>query len=126
MNFTELSQHIHAGNCARGFYDHPATFPDRCMLIVSEISEAVEAHREGRMAEVGAARHIVLKMAEMDMAMFPEYFRSLVKDTVQDELADAIIRLLDLSAYMGIDIDAHIAAKLAYNATRPRLHGKAY
>jgi NTP pyrophosphatase (non-canonical NTP hydrolase) len=96
------------------------------MLIVSEIAEAVEAHRENRMAEAGAARHIVLKMAEMDMATFPEYFRSLVKDTVQDELADAIIRLLDLSAYMGIDIDAHIQAKLAYNATRGTRHGKAY
>ena len=126
MNLTELSKQIHAGNVQRGFYDHPATFPDRCMLIVSEIAEAVEAHRENRLAEAGAARHIVLKMHEMDMAAFPDYFRSLVKDTVQDEIADAIIRLLDLSGYMGIDIDAHVHAKLAYNATRPRLHGKAY
>ncbi len=126
MNLTELSKKIHAGNVERGFYEHPATFPDRCMLIVSEIAEAVEAHRENRMAEAGAARHIVLKMAEMDMDVFPEYFRSLVKDTVQDEIADAIIRLLDLSGYMGIDIDAHVAAKLAYNATRGIRHGKAY
>jgi NTP pyrophosphatase (non-canonical NTP hydrolase) len=126
MNLNELSKKIHAGNVKRGLYDHPATFPDRCMLIVSEIAEAVEAHRENRMAEDGAARHIVLKMAEMEMNVFSEYFRSLVKDTVQDEIADAIIRLLDLSGYMEIDIDAHVAAKLAYNATRGIRHGKAY
>lgn len=125
MNLTELSQRIHAGNCARGFYDHPATFPDRCMLIVSEISEAVEAHRNGKTtqrADVDQA----LRMAAMDMQPFVGFFRDKVKDTVEDELADAIIRLLDLSGYLGIDIDAHIHAKLAYNATRPRLHGKAY
>jgi NTP pyrophosphatase (non-canonical NTP hydrolase) len=58
--------------------------------------------------------------------MFPAYFCENVKDSVEDELADAIIRLLDLSAYMGIDIDAHIQAKLAYNATRGTRHGKAY
>jgi NTP pyrophosphatase (non-canonical NTP hydrolase) len=110
MNLNELSQRIHAGNVERGFYEHPATFPDRCMLIVSEISEAVEAHREGRTTWKGYVAQ-ALKMSEMNM---------------EDELADAIIRLLDLSAYMGIDIDAHVAAKLAYNATRGTRHGKAY
>ena len=126
MNLTELSQQIHAGNVQRGFYDHPATFPDRCMLIVSEIAEAVEAHRNGKMAVQGAARYLIETKSEIDIRDFSQDFRCLIKDTVQDEIADAIIRLLDLSGYMGIDIDAHVHAKLAYNATRPRLHGKAY
>ena len=125
MNLTELSKTIHAGNVERGFYEHPATFPDRCMLIVSEIAEAVEAHRENRIAEPGAARQAA-KMAGMGMDLFTSYFRESVKDTVEDEIADAIIRLLDLSGYMGIDIDTHIQAKLAYNATRGIRHGKAY
>ena len=125
MNLNELSQRIHAGNVERGFYEPPATFPDRCMLIVSEISEAVEAHREGRTTWKGYVAQ-ALKMSEMNMEMFPAYFCENVKDSVEDELADAIIRLLDLSAYMGIDIDAHVAAKLAYNATRGTRHGKAY
>jgi hypothetical protein len=125
MNLTELSQKIHAGNVERGFYDHPATFPDRCMLIVSEISEAVEAHRNGRTtapADVDQA----CRMAALEMAPFVGFFRDKVKDTVEDEIADAIIRLLDLSGYMGINIDAHVAAKLSYNATRGIRHGKAY
>ena len=125
MNLTELSQKIHAGNVERGFYDHPATFPDRCMLIVSEISEAVEAHRNGSTTDPADVDQ-ALRMAALEMAPFVGFFRDKVKDTVEDEIADAIIRLLDLSAYMGINIDAHVAAKLSYNATRPRLHGKAY
>jgi len=125
MNLTELSKQIHAGNVQRGFYEHPATFPDRCMLIVSEISEAVEAHRMKHITPPGNVDQ-ACRMAEMEMVTFREFFRSNVKDTVEDELADAIIRLLDLSAYMQIDIDAHIRAKLAYNATRGIRHGKAY
>jgi len=125
MNLTELSQSIHAGNKARGFYDHPATFPDRCMLIVSEISEAVEAHRNGDTTEKGDV-HQACRMSEMDMVAFAGFFREKVKDTVEDELADAVIRLLDLAGYMEIDIDSHIRAKLAFNATRGTRHGKAY
>ncbi len=125
MNLTEMSQRIHAGNVERGFYEHPATFPDRCMLIVSEIAEAVEAHRNGRTTAHGDV-YQACKMSDMEMASFPEFFRRNVKDTVEDEIADAIIRLLDLSGYMNIDIDAHVAAKLSYNTTRGIRHGKAY
>ena len=49
-----------------------------------------------------------------------------IKDTVQDEIADAIIRLLDFSHKFGIDLDFHIKAKLEYNASRPYKHGKTY
>ena len=125
MNLTELSQRIHAGNVERGFYEHPATFPDRCMLIVSEIAEAVEAHRNGRTTEHGDVDQ-ACRMAAMEMTPFVGFFKDKVKDTVEDEIADAIIRLLDLSGYMHIDIDAHVAAKLSYNATRGIRHGKAY
>ena len=125
MNLTEMSLRIHAGNVDRGFYEHPATFPDRCMLIVSEIAEAVEAHREGRTTQHGDVDQ-ACRMSAMEMAPFVGFFKDKVKDTVEDEIADAIIRLLDLSGYLNIDIDAHVTAKLAYNSTRPIRHGKAY
>ena len=40
------------------------------------------------------------------------------------ELADAVIRIADLCGYMGIDLEAAIREKMAYNATRPHKHGK--
>ena len=47
-------------------------------------------------------------------------------DSVEFELADAIIRLLDICDFYGIDIEKHIEAKLAYNRTRGYKHGKKY
>jgi NTP pyrophosphatase (non-canonical NTP hydrolase) len=125
MNLTELSKSIHEGNKARGFYDQPPSFPDRCLLIMSEIADAVDAHRNSNTTEKNDI-HKACKMAEIDMLIFTGFFRANVKDTVEDELADAVIRLLDLAGYMEIDIDAHIRAKLAFNATRGTRHGKAY
>ena len=47
-------------------------------------------------------------------------------DSVEFEIADAIIRLFDLCGLYGIDIEKHIETKLAYNRTRGYKHGKAY
>jgi NTP pyrophosphatase (non-canonical NTP hydrolase) len=40
------------------------------------------------------------------------------------ELADVLIRAFDLAGFMGIDLGAILVAKIGYNATRPRMHGK--
>ena len=50
----------------------------------------------------------------------------MIRGTVPEEIADAFIRLFDLCGFYGIDIEAHIKAKMAYNATRPAKHGKKY
>jgi NTP pyrophosphatase (non-canonical NTP hydrolase) len=49
-----------------------------------------------------------------------------VKDTFEDELADAAIRIFDLAHSKGIDLQKHIEAKMRYNATREHMHGKKY
>lgn len=40
------------------------------------------------------------------------------------EIVDIIVRALDLADEGGVDIAEHLSLKLAYNATRARLHGK--
>lgn len=42
------------------------------------------------------------------------------------ELADAVIRIADLCGHLGIDLDAVIAEKMAYNDGRPYKHGKRF
>lgn len=42
------------------------------------------------------------------------------------ELADAVIRIADLCGHLGIDLDAVIEEKMAYNADRPYKHGKRF
>lgn len=46
--------------------------------------------------------------------------------TPTDELADATIRLLDLSTALGIDLEMHVLLKMQYNEGRGYKHGKRY
>lgn len=43
---------------------------------------------------------------------------------VPSELADIIIRVLDIAAARGVDIDRAVREKMEYNVTRPYKHGK--
>jgi hypothetical protein len=65
-------------------------------------------------------------LAEDQSAEYPELFRTHVKDTFEDEIADAVIRIFDLCGGLGIDLERHIMMKDMYNETRARLHGKQY
>lgn len=67
----------------------------KLMLVVTEVAEAAEAVRHD------------------DAANFRE------------EIADTIIRLLDISEAQGIDVYHEIRTKMETNAKRPPLHGKA-
>lgn len=50
-------------------------------------------------------------------------FSETVKDTVQDELADIIIRILSFCGYWtNINIQWHVEQKIKFNLTRPYLH----
>ena len=69
--------------------------PRLLMLCVSELAEAMEGDRKGLMDDHLPHR----KMVEV-------------------ELADALIRILDMSGGMGIDLAGAVAEKLAYNANR--------
>lgn len=43
-----------------------------------------------------------------------------------EELADVVIRIMDLCEAEGFDLQDTIKSKMAYNATRPHRHGKAF
>lgn len=45
---------------------------------------------------------------------------------LSEEVADVAIRLLDLCAFLGINLAEAIAAKSAYNALRPYKHSKRF
>jgi len=73
-------------------------------LIHSELSEALEGSRHGNLPD----KHC------------PEF------KSVNIEMADAIIRILDFCHGFNIDIGAAVAAKMEYNEGRPHKHGKAF
>jgi NTP pyrophosphatase (non-canonical NTP hydrolase) len=117
--FNELAKEIHEGNVSRGFWESERKLTEVVMLTVCELSEAIEADR----AEKWATENDILQYKNIPTS---ERFKENIKDTVQDEIADTIIRLLDFSHKFNIDLDFHINAKLSYNALRPYKHGKTY
>jgi NTP pyrophosphatase (non-canonical NTP hydrolase) len=111
----EMAIAIYEGNKAKGFWDKERNVGETLMLIVTELAEALEAHRKGRMAADDSRLHPT-----------KEEFEELYKDTFEDEIADAMIRIFDFCGGTGIDLDFHIEQKVKYNSTRERLHGKQY
>ena len=123
----ESAQAIYENNKAKGFWDKERNVGEMLMLVTSELGEAMEAHRKSRFADLEAYEKDYAKARELgDPLAFENCFKKHIKDSVQDEIADAVIRLLDMSAGLGIDLERHIRAKVRYNEMRPRLHGKGY
>lgn len=121
----ELRDKIYQNAKDKGFWDQERNIGEALMLVVTELAEALETHRKTN-AIKPVDEQVKKAMSEMHDDEFKEHFVLMVKDTFQDEMADSIIRILDLCGGLGIDIDWHIAAKMRYNATRARLHGKTY
>ena len=120
-SLTLLAKEIHAANKEKGFYDKPVETGTQLMLITSELSEALEADRHGLRANRPGFEEAVKSGAEFTVA-----FKETMKDSYEDEIADAIIRLFDHCGYKGIDIHFHIENKLKYNRSRDKMHGKKY
>lgn len=118
----ELAQEIHQNNKSKGFYEDKKNIGEMLALIHSEVSEALEADRKNRYT-TGTIKTI--NSFGID-EMFLTDFKIGVKDTFEDELADVMIRVMDLAAYKGIDLEEHIKAKMRYNSTREYKHGKKY
>ena len=125
----EIRDAIHNNSVAKGFWNEPNTnITEKIMLVVTELSEAVEAMRKLDVNEliVGIVQCNEI-ISDFDITGYSEHnFKTFIKDSVGDEFADSIIRILDLCGRLGIDIEGHIKYKMEYNSTRPYLHGKQF
>ena len=127
----ELANEVHQMAKSKGFYDN-VNIGEKLCLVHSEVSEALEADRKKHYTQLHKDWYIK-GLANPDFGEtfcdnmpFIKEFENSVKNTFEDELADVIIRVLELCAFKGIDIESHIKAKMRYNSMREHKHGKAY
>lgn len=94
-----LAKEIHAANKAKGFWAMPRSSAEIFVLIQSEMFEALEADRKGL-----SAKNAKECFNLMDQEGFKEFFLANIKDSLEDELADTVIRILDMAGAWNIDI----------------------
>ena len=95
QNVGVLQNYIYNQNVQAGWHAKPREVGTCLMLIVSEVAEAMEGDRKGLMDD-----HL------------PN------RPMIEVELADALIRILDLAGREGLDIAGAIHDKLIYNQNR--------
>jgi NTP pyrophosphatase (non-canonical NTP hydrolase) len=121
MKLNEMRDAAHGTSRAKGWYDGKdaeRNIPEMLALIHSEVSEALEDHRDGN--DVTKYKDVLTgelfdSQATEGPLRKPVGFPS--------ELADIIIRVGDLAGYRGIDLEREVAEKMAFNMTRPHRHG---
>lgn len=94
MDFNKLSKEAHENAVKHGFWEMPVSKMHCLMLIITEISEMVEAHRRGRYANYAGYN-----------GQCGRSFDAFIKDTVEDEIADVVIRLCDLAGALNMHFE---------------------
>ena len=101
-----LQRDVHEMAREKGWWDEERNDGEVLMLVVSELAETCEALRRGN----PPAEHIAASGFSH----------------VEEELADVVIRLMDWAEARGYDVGGAVLAKVAFNATRERKHGKRF
>jgi len=101
----DIVEDVHNNAVNHGWWVEERSFGEVIALCHSELSEALEEHRNGKSpTEV--------------------YFREDGKpEGIGMELADVIIRIMDYCGHVGIDLQEMILTKHEFNRSRPYRHG---
>lgn len=108
-----LRDEAYATACNKGFHDEKHSDEHWLMLVITEIAEAVQADRKGR--------RVTRKVRE-DYEQFMEayndisitMYESAISGTLEDELADIVIRLLDFCGMNGYSFDYRLITPEEY------------
>lgn len=98
----------HALATEKGFYEtRPLNMGEQVLMMVCELAEVFEECRKGKTpTEI--------------------YIENGKPEGVPIEFADAVMRIMQWTHELGIDLEAAMLQKYEFNLTRPRLHGKRF
>ena len=108
IGIRKLAEHVHGTAVEHGWWEDGGegqTFGEKVVLMHSELSEALEAHRNS------------------EPVLWYDHDNHGKPEGAAAEFADCIIRILDYCQRESIPIVEAIIRKSAYNETRPYKHG---
>ena len=101
MGINEMKDRAYDIACKHGWYEQKRSDIHELMLVVSELGEAVNADRNGKYANRERFENVLKEFH----VPFSYAFNQCIKDTVEDELADAAIRILSLAGLNSADLE---------------------
>jgi len=104
VNFNEVANYCHTTSKEHGFYENGFNDGEKIALMHSELSECLEAVRHG----------------DPKSEKVPEF------SNAEEELADAVIRIMDYAQAKNLRVGEAVIAKAKYNESRPHMHGKKF
>lgn len=104
MNLNELRDKAYRNAVVHGWHDQEYSDQHFLCLVISELMEAVEADRNGKRANRIEFERDYEDEEPHDNANFKYNFECCIKNSVEDELADACIRLLDLAGLRNCEL----------------------
>ena len=119
MNITEWAKEIHENAVAHGWWETKRSTGEVIALIHSELSEALEEARDNRpmMYVLGPNGEEICT---------PCYFNGRKPEGIAVELADAVIRVLDMAEQVGMPLRDYDAARQEVESVRdvaPKIFG---
>ena len=100
VNINELKEKAYQIACSHGWYEDKDMSVLHCLtLVMSEIGEVVNADRSDKYAERQKFENALLN-SEVSEDLWKVSFESFIKGSVEDEMADVVIRMLSLAAHL--------------------------
>ena len=121
-----MDKEVYQANKAKGFWKYREETPQ---LIRNFFPEEIAEEFAIAVEKAYNAQAIALMHSELSEALEADR-KDLMDDKLthrkglEVELADAVIRIMDFTQGKDMDLDNTIAEKLAYNTTRPYIHGE--
>lgn len=116
INLNKLRDKAYKTACEHGFHDQELSNEHWLCLVISELMEAVEADRNDNWNRIAKVEQFKkrLEISRICQGLAPEIskergyeitYNACIKGSIDEELADAVIRLLDLAGLRNLNLN---------------------